>query len=308
MLCIDKEIIHLHQSKQQQMDVSIIIINYNTRELTHACLQSVYAETAGLRFEVIVIDNASVDGSREFLSSLTFKNYRYCYNDENLGFSRANNQAAAMAAGNYLFFMNSDMIFLNNVPLILKEHMERHSEVGILGPCFRNPDMTLQISCRNFPSLVFGCLKFFPFLKLFLSREATEYYQKERDYSSVQEVDTVSAGALFIRRQLFETIGRFDEFSFMYAEDADICRQVRDRGLLVVFQPAAQLVHYGGQSSQLNSSKAIWSYYFAFYHLYKKYYFGRLAIMVKPLFLLRAVVALAANMVRKDKRITWQDK
>ena len=290
------------------MDVSIVIINYNTKALTLECVQSIYNQTQGVGFEVIVFDNASQDGSRQVLSDLAYENYHYIYNQENIGFSRANNQASKLAKGQYLFFMNSDMVLLNDVTAILKKYYEDSRQIGIVGPCFLNADKSLQVSCRNFPSLVFGLLKFFPFLNGLLSDESCAYYQQDRDYSLIQEVDTVSAGALFIRRKLFEDIGRFDAFSFMYAEDADICRQVRDRGLKVVFMPDARLIHYGGASTQLNSGKAVWSYYFAFYHLYKKYYFGPLAIPLKPLFGLRALAALLANYFKQDKRITWRDK
>ena len=290
------------------MDVSIIIINYNTRELTLDCLRSIYAQTRGLSFEVIVMDNGSSDGSWETLSGQSFPNYRYSYNKENLGFSRANNQGAALAAGQFLFFMNSDMKLLNNVPGLLTDYMIAHPEAGILGPKFLNPDKSLQVSCRNFPSLLFGALKFFPFLKSILSSQSRAYYHEEKDFSQIQDVDTVSAGALFIRRELFESIGRFDPFSFMYAEDADICRQVRDRGFKVVFLPEPELIHYGGQSTRLNSNRAVWSYYLAFYHLYKKYYFGQAGVIFKPFFLARAMMALAMQPFCQDKRITWRDK
>lgn len=292
----------------RNMDLSIIIINYNTRDLTVACIESVYAYTRDLEVEVIVVDNASTDDSGQVLSSLSYPGYQYVCNQKNLGFSRANNQASRMASGQYLFFMNSDMKLLNNVPGILKHYMEAHSDIGILGPKFLNADMSLQVSCRNFPSLLFGSLKFFPLLGIFLPREGATYYHRGRNFDEIQDVDTVSAGALFISRQLFEAIGRFDTFSFMYAEDADICRRVRDRGFRVVFMPEARLIHYGGQSTALNSSRAVWSYYLAFYHLYKKYYFGHAGVLVKPLFIARALVALVANRFRKDKRITWRDK
>jgi GT2 family glycosyltransferase len=290
------------------MDVSIIIINYNTCELTKNCIESIYHHTQQQRVEVIVIDNASTDGSYEVLSALEFENYQYMYNEKNTGFSKANNTASLSASGKYLFFMNSDMVFMNDVVSLLVETIQNNSTIGIVGPRFQNPDGSLQISCRNFPSILFGLLKFIPFLKYFLSRHMLAYYQKERDYSIEQTVDTVSAGAMMIRRQLFEDIGRFDEFSFMYAEDADICRRVRDLGLKIIYDPGAVLVHFGGQSSRLNSYKAIWSYYFAFYHLYKKYYFGKVAMLIKPAFFLRACVAVIGNYFKKDKRITWQDK
>ena len=290
------------------VDVSVVIINYNTRELTRDCIQSIYDQTLQVSFEVIVIDNASTDGSVEILSSLDHEKYSYIYNKENTGFSRANNTASHNARGKYLFFMNSDMVLVNDVLSILTGHMRNNPGTGIAGPRFLNPDGSLQISCRNFPGIIFGCLKFFPFLRGFLSGQALDYYQQDRDYSKLQRVDTVSAGALMIERALFERLGRFDEFSFMYAEDADICRRVRDLGKTIDFVPEAQLIHYGGQSSQLNSSRAVWSYYFAFYHLYKKYYFGWFGVFLKPIFGFRALMAVVAIWFKQDKRVTWNNK
>lgn len=295
-------------AKGTMVDVSVVIINYNTRELTRECIQSIYDQTLQVSFEVIVIDNASTDGSIETLSSLDHENYFYIYNRENTGFSRANNIASQNARGKYLFFMNSDMVLVNDVLSILTGHMRNNPGTGIAGPRFLNPDGSLQISCRNFPGIIFGCLKFFPFLKGFLSGPALDYYQQDRDYSKLQRVDTVSAGALLLERELFERLGRFDEFSFMYAEDADICRRVRDLGKTVDFVPEARLIHYGGQSSQLNSSRAVWSYYFAFYHLYKKYYFGWFGVFLKPIFGIRALMAVVAIRFKQDKRVTWNNK
>jgi len=290
------------------IDVSIIIINYNTCELTENCITSIYQHTQKYRFEVIVIDNGSTDSSYDVLQNLEFENYQYLYNKKNIGFSRANNQAALTASGDYFFFMNSDMVFVNDVVSHLIETLQNNPGTGIVGPRFQNPDGSLQVSCRNFPGLLFGLLKFIPFLTGFLPRQALAYYQTDRDYSLEQNVDTVSAGALMIGKKLFKRIGGFDTFSFMYAEDADICRQVRDMGLKVTYHPEAVLVHFGGQSSRLNSYKAIWSYYFAFYHLYRKYYFGRLAVLIKPIFFLRALIAISGNYFKKDKRITWNHK
>ena len=294
--------------RQKKMDVSIIIINYNTKKLTKACIESIYNYTQGVRFEVIVIDNASTDGSEHVLAKLPFRNYQYICHGKNIGFSKANNLAALYASGEYLFFMNSDMVFISDVVSILFHRIQNDGQVGIIGPKFENPDGSDQVSCRNFPSILFGLSRFFPFLKYFLSRQILAYYQKERDYTVEQSVDTVSAGALMISRKLFEKTGRFDEFSFMYAEDADICRQIRDSGYKVVFFPEAKLIHFGGQSSQLNSYRAIWSYYFAFYYLYKKYYFGKMAVCVKPLFFVRALMGVTMNFFKKDKRVTWNDK
>ncbi len=289
------------------MDVSIIIINYNTVKLTNECVASVFRMTGGLEFEVIVIDNGSTDGSYEILSNVEYKNYRYLFNDTNTGFPKACNQGADLACGRYLFFLNSDTVFLNNVPGLLFEYLQCHAEAGIAGPQFFNTDMSLQVSCRRFPSIGIGLIKFFPFLSKVLRSHRREYYMPDLNSNVTQYVDTVSAGALMISKKLFNIIGKFDETNFMYGEDADICRRVRDGGQKVTFFPEARLIHYGGQSSQLNSRKAIWSYYMAFYHLYKTYYFKRFALLVKPLFVTRALLEIILNVFRKNKRITWNN-
>ena len=290
------------------MDVSVIIINYNTKRLTRKCVESVVRNTKDLLFEVIVIDNGSTDGSKDELSNLGYPNYIYVYNEKNIGFSKANNQAYRIARGEYLFFMNNDMVFVNDVIGNLLEFVKKNKDIGIIGPKFLNPDSSLQMSCRSFPSIKFGLTKFIPFLKIFFYKEATKYYQNDRDYDLIHCVDTISAGALLISRKLFKKIGYFDEFSFMYGEDADICKKTRDIGYKVVYYPKAVLIHYGGQSSKLNSYRAIWSYYMAFYYLYKKYYFKRIAFLMKPIFILRASIEVVFNMFKKDKRITWNNK
>ena len=290
------------------MDISIIIVTYNTKEMTAECIESIYQQTLNCLFEVIVIDNASKDGSQQLLSSLNYKNYQYIYNERNKGFSRANNIASEFATGKRLFFLNSDILFVNDVVLNLMEYVDKNPSTGIIGPKFLNQDGTHQVSCRNFPSILLGFWHFFPFLRIFLSKEANKYYQKKRDYEKKQLVDTVSAGAMMISKQLFYQIGRFDEFSFMYAEDADICRKVRDLDLDVIYYPNAQLIHYGGQSTKLNSYRAIWSYYFAFYNLYKKYYFKNFAFLLKPFFFIRACFAVITLFFKEDKRVTWNNK
>jgi len=291
-----------------EIQISIIIINFNTKKLTKECIRSINEKVKMPSFEMIVIDNASMDGSQEELAKLKYPNFIYIYNKINIGFSKANNQGASLAHGEYLFFINSDMLFVNDVVGILVDYYKNNKNIGIMGPKFLNPDYTLQVSCRNFPSIKFGLIKFFPLIKIFLFKEYGDYYQKEKDFNKIQKVDTVSAGALLIAKELFDQIGGFDETSFMYGEDADICKRVRDIGKDVIYYPDAMLIHYGGQSSKLNSYKAIYSYYLAFYNLYKKYYFGSWAILFKPLFLFRAWIELVFNLFRKDKRITWTKK
>jgi len=290
------------------LKVSIVIINYNTKGITFNCIESIFSKTKDILFELIVIDNASRDGSKEKLSKLKYDNYQYIYNNENLGFSKTNNQGSRIARGDYLFFLNSDTILLNNVISVLVDCLEENQSVGIVGPKFLNSDRTLQISCRSFPSIKFGLIKIFPFIKYFLKKEVTKYYQDNKDHNKNSYVDTVSAGAFMISSKLFNEIGGFDEFSFMYAEDADICKRVRELGYKVMYNADAIIIHYGGQSSKLNSYKAIWSYYMAFYNLYKKHYFKKKALFIKPVFVFAALVKVLLYFFKKDKRMAWKNK
>jgi hypothetical protein len=229
-------------------DLSIIIVSYNTRNLLQECLRSIFQETKGLEFEVIVVDNASTDGSREMLEQ-EFPQVKRIYNSENKGFAAANNQGITKADGEYVLLLNSDTKILDGAVFKTVEFMKQRPEANIVGCKLLNADGTLQPSCRSFPS-VWNLFSESLFLyKLFKRTQLFgKYHMSYFDYDSIHEVDVVMGAFMMIRREVFEKVGLFDESYFMYTEETEFCYRAKKQGYKVLFTPLACVFHYGGGS------------------------------------------------------------
>lgn len=240
------------------MDLSIIIVSWNVRELLRRCLSSVTGhrsqvaglETCDLRLETIVVDNASSDGTVAMLRA-EFPDVRVIANSENVGFTRGNNQALAVAQGRYLFLLNPDTELRPGALQMLMDYMDAHPRVGIIGPQLFYADGSLQSSRRRFPTLATA---FFESTKLQQwfprSRILTRYYMLDTSDDATQEVDWIVGAAMFVRRQVYEQIGGFDEGFFMYSEELDWCYRAKQAGWQIVYLPTAQIVHHQGKSSE----------------------------------------------------------
>lgn len=237
------------------MDVTICIVNWNAAEYLRACLDSLrYAShppDAGSRvtWEVIVVDNASSDGSQDMVRH-SFSDVRLIANSANVGFAAANNQAFDIARGRYLLLLNNDTRVLPAAIDGLVAFADQHPEAGIVGPRVLNPDGSLQRSCRSFPSLSSLLWRALYLDKLFphnpyLGAHTLSHW----DYASVRRVDAVTGCCMLVRRELLKTVGGLDEGYFMYFEELDWCRRVQQAGWQVLYTPAAEIVHYGGRSA-----------------------------------------------------------
>lgn len=246
------------------MKFSIIIINYNTFDYTRNCLESIFEKIESNDFEVIVIDNASSDGSGEKLKKLFGEKARFIMNNQNDGFGKANNICARLAHGDNLLFLNSDVL-VNNIDLKeIDSIFEKNKEIVILGL-----DLLLENRARQ--EYAFG--NFLSLLNV-LKRKSNSGLERS-DYF---EVDWVSGAALIIRRDLFEKIGGFDEKFFMYFEDMDICRRVKELGYKIWFLKNYSVTHFGGKSStDIGKQKEV--YYTSQDYYFKKYY-GAFAFMI----------------------------
>lgn len=232
------------------MDVSIIIVNWNTRDILKQCLKSVYLETCDISFETIVIDNASSDGScgmvkKEFPKAILIEN------SENKGFAAANNQGMAVAKGRYILLLNSDTIIINNAINKIVDFADYQRDAAVFGCRVLNPDMTLQQTCFMFPS-VFNMLlsgsylyKIFPGSRLW-GRERMSWWNR----NDTRQVDVVTGCFMLTRRRAIEDVGFMDERFFMYGEETDWCYRFREKGWKVLFTPSAQIIHLGGQSTK----------------------------------------------------------
>ena len=284
------------------MDLSILIVSWNVRELLRKCLYSVISnqysvssnqtpdsslntEHCSLNTEVIVVDNASSDGSVEMLRS-EFPNVHLIGNSENVGFTRANNQALAMAQGRYLFLLNPDTEVGPGALSALVAYMDAHPRVGMIGPQLRYGDGSIQSSRRRFPTLATAFLESTKLQQWFPhNRVLTHYYMRDTDDSATQEVDWINGSAMFTRREVYDQVGGLDEAFFMYSEELDWCFRIKQAGWQIVYLPSAQITHYEGKSSEQVVAKRDIYFHSSKIRFFRKYH-GALVAQVLRAFLL----------------------
>ena len=247
-------------------DIAVIIVNWNAREDLRVCLTSLYAEPKStLNYEVWVVDNASSDGSADMVAA-EFPQVILRANTENLGFSKANNQAIAESKSRYVFLLNSDASIHPGALEALLVYADTHPNAAILGPKVLNPNGTLQFSCRRFPSLGAGFFRNTYLGRLFPNNSfARDYLMTNFDHASDTSVDWVSGCAMLLRRAAVDQIGALDERFYMYCEDVDICQRVWDAKLEVVYVPEAVVTHAIGRSSDKNADKMIREFHRSWY-------------------------------------------
>lgn len=237
------------ENSKKLCDVSIIIVNWNTRDILRQCLDSIYVETTGLNFEIIVVDNGSTDGSVEMIQQ-DFDRVRLVANSENKGFATANNQGISTADGRYLLLLNSDTIILDHAIEKVMAFADRHLDAAVVGCILLNPDRTLQISCFMFPSLLnlllfsTGAARSFP-KNWFFGRERMTWWVRD----DAREVDVVTGCFMLVRKKAVDEVGPMDERFFMYNEETDWCYRFKKKGWKNWFTSDAEIVHIGGASA-----------------------------------------------------------
>lgn len=224
------------------MDLSIVIVNWNTRELLRDCLNSVFLGLGALQAEVIVSDNGSGDGSVEMLRA-EFPAVTVIENGENLGFAAGNNVALRRVRGRHVLLLNTDTLVHGDVLPRAVAWLDAHPGVGILGPRVLNTDGTVQPSCSAFPSLRHLAMQ-----TLGLTRVARwdRYRMTGWDRTTERRVDVISGAAMFVRRTAMEEVGLLDESFFFYGEETDWCHRFARAGWELVFAPIPEVTHFGG--------------------------------------------------------------
>ncbi len=247
-------------------DIAVIVVNWNAREDLRRCLHSLTAAPRpAIACTVCVVDNASADGSAAMVAA-DFPEVALTVNRDNLGFSKANNQAIAETSSRYVFLLNSDAAIHPGALDALVSYADAHPNAGILGPKVLNSDGSLQFSCRRFPSLGAGFFRNTYLGRLFPHNKfARDYLMIGFDHARDLPVDWVSGCAMLIRRELIERIGALDERFYMYCEDVDICQRTWDAGREVVYVPEAVVTHAIGRSSDNNADKMIIEFHRSWY-------------------------------------------
>lgn len=231
------------------IDVSIIVVNYNTLEMTKNCIESVIRFTKRNTYEIILVDNHSTDGSVEFFAK--YPNIRFIPNGENYGFGKANNIGAREAQGKYLFLLNSDTVLFKDIISVFFDYSEANEQkrMACCGCSLLDGNMRPALSCGHFPSLMqeFSSIGFYRlYRKKYHSKWSTAYLFEEHQ---PQEVDYIIGADWFVKRNIFETLEGFDEDYFMYYEEADLAYRMSRKGYYSVVLPETGIIHYGGVST-----------------------------------------------------------
>ncbi len=247
------------------MDLSIIIVNWNTKELLLPCVKSVLESGQGISSELIVVDNGSWDGSGDEVRK-TFPFIQFVENEKNLGFAKAVNQGLRKASGRYILLLNPDTEVKNGAIHELLSFMESHSGTGVAGAQLLNSDGSKQNSIANFPSLATELLNKRFLRWLFPKR----FPGKERSYSEPVEVDSVIGACMMVRRDALDQVGFLDEDYFLFLEETDWCYRMKRGGWKICHVPQADVYHFQGKSAEAERKRAKVEYYRSRYHFFKK--------------------------------------
>lgn len=231
-------------------DVSVVIVNWNTRQYLLDCIESLLAQTTVARLEIIVVDNGSEDGSQSALRA-AYPDVTLIENGANFGFARANNVGFKVATGRYLCLVNTDVIALDGVIDRLLAHMDDDERIGVAGPRTLTRDLKLRQNCRRFPSLANAAGDYLMLKRLLPGVERFEGRTlKASTYSATHDADVLSGCFMMVRREAFDEVGPLDEDFFFYGEDTDWCKRFDDAGWKVVYDAGAEAIHFGGGSTK----------------------------------------------------------
>ena len=243
------------------MVLSIIVVNYNSREFISSCLNWIRKYLGGLSYEIIVIDNHSVDGSPQLIRE-NFPDVSLIENGKNLGFGKAINEGYKKAGGKYLLILNPDVEILPGSIEKMIHFLEDHPEIGLLLPKLVNPDGSLQFSCRTFYDFSTLVFRKTPLGKVFPNHKIIrKHLMLDWDHREPREVDWGLGACMFLRKGALGNREIFDERFFLYFEDVDLCLRLKKEGWKVVYYPEAVMIHsHLRHSAQGGFSRAKWEH------------------------------------------------
>jgi GT2 family glycosyltransferase len=297
------------------MDISVCIVNWNTKELLSNCIDSILEKTSDVSYEVIVVDNNSTDGSAEMVKR-RFPNCKLIESKENLGFSRGNNLGLWEATGKYILFLNPDTILITNALLGMFQFMEVNTDVGAVGCKLRSQDGSIQFTCaRTYPSLwnqfcdMMMLNRLFPRSKMFSTIEMVYW-----DHKDSSAVDCLSGACIFAMKGIVTELRGFDEGFFMYAEDVDLCYRIKREGWTLYYLASEEIFHLEGASSKKQSQE-----YFSTiamresnYHLFEKHRGKIPAQLYKTITFIgsifRLIIIMASVFVLRNSRMKMSEK
>ncbi len=232
---------------KSEPDLSIVVVNWNTKDMTRDCLASVRAGLDNLDAEIIVVDNASTDGSADMVEA-EFPESVLIRNMENRGFAAANNQGFDVACGRYVLLLNTDTLIHGDVLPASVAWLDAQCDVGAMGCRVLNTDGSVQLTCSMYPSFLNLALQLSGLAKLPGSRFFGRYQMRDWNRDTVREVEVISGCYMLVRRTILSEVGGLDEAFFFYGEETDWCQRIRAAGWKLVFAPLGEITHHGGGS------------------------------------------------------------
>lgn len=285
------------------MDLSVVIVNYRSKEPLLACLDALPGAAPGLSREVVVVDNASGDGSAEAVTD-AHSDVRLIRNLENLGFARAVNQGIRATSGEYVMLLNPDCMLHAGAARRLVDYLRAHPRCGVTGPRLVHPDGSLQLSARHYPSGATLLFNRYSLLTILFpnNRWSRRYLMSDWDHLSVRDVDWLSGACLVVRREAIRQVGELDEAYFMFNEDVDWCRRMNQAGWAVTYIPDAACVHLVGASRKRSSTRVILERHRGMAHYFHKFHPTPppLSWAVDAFLMARGWMMVVQNLLRRD--------
>ena len=252
------------------MDLSVVIVNYQTFELTKNTINSILEYEYPFSYEIFVVDNASSDDSLDRLKDYFKDNVKFIVSEENNGFAAGNNQALRKATGRYQLLLNSDTIVWEDTLENIYYYMEKHEDVGACGCRVILENGELDKACkRSFPNVKNSFIRLF---HIPTKSKDDNYNLTDLPDDEVYEIDCLTGAFMFIRKDALDQIGLLDETFFMYGEDIDLCYRIKQGGWKIVYYGKSKITHLKGASSKKQKSKLIYEFYRAMYIYYKKHH------------------------------------
>ncbi len=297
------------------MDLSIVIVSWNVRDLLEACLRSIYAKTRGLSFEVFVVDNASADGSPEMVEQ-SFPQVQLICNAANVGFARATNQALRLSKGRYVLLLNPDTVILDEALVQMVRFADENPDIGALGPKVLTAQGEVDMRCaRRFPSLL---SEFFELTRLSYrfprNRLLGSYLMSYWDHNDSREVEVLMGACMLVRREAMEQVGLLDEAFYMYGEDVEWCYRLKRAGWRIWYDSEARIVHLGGQSTKLIREEMGLERFRSRYTFFRKHrgplYAGAYKALMLLITLAKQVIFAVRAIISRDEgqRRRYRDK
>jgi GT2 family glycosyltransferase len=277
------------------LEATVTICSWNTSDDLRACLESLEAAREEARFEVIVVDNNSEDGSPDMVERC-FPWVRLERMAVNLGFTGGHNHALAIRKAGHAILLNSDTVVHPGALRKLLDFAEANPDVGIVGPKLLNPDGSLQMSCRRFPNPAAAMFRNTPLGRLFPNNRFTrDYLMADFAHDAPREVDWVSGAAFFVRDEVLDKVGFFDPSYFMYCEDVDLCFRAWKAGYRVMYCPDSVITHAIGRSTDKAPNRMIGRFHRSMLRFYRKNMLPQVPLPLRPIAFAAAAGAVAAR-------------